>query len=506
MGDDVIGHLQAWAEAEFGDALTAEAPRLEDLTFKAAALPFVPGGSLGAVEVVTPGVKDEKAVGDAWPEGQIADRAKAAITQARRLTRHLNAFTSIDESGARAAAASSQKRQDDGRPLGPLDGMLVAYKDLFDRTGHCASFGSRFLQSRPAGQTADAVRRLSEAGTISIGALTMAEFALGPTGHNAAFGHCRNPWDLARISGGSSSGAGSAVAAGIVQAALGSDTGGSIRIPASCCGVVGLKPTQGRVSTRGVMPLSWSLDCVGPLARRVSDCAQIFAALIDGEPSDEDRRTAFTLAYPKAAIAEKTEASVAQAVDEAAAVFAGLGGMLVERPLPDMGRLHSLADIVQRSEAAAVHAQLLTAHREAYTRPVLRRIEGGLFVAAPAYVSALNQRSAHCADFIATSLEGADALLVPSVGLPVPLVEETDEGKKGPLPELIGSMTRWTRWLNYLGVPALSVPCGVDCHGMPVGLQLVGRPGSEFRLLALAALFERATPWHERRPVTDRME
>ncbi|WP_448950922.1 amidase [Labrys neptuniae] len=512
--DDVIGNLRKAATAEFGEALGTEAMRLHDLASSAAALLYVDGGSFAFVEPVEPVLPVDRTVSartSAAVDGRIVRETKAAIDRAWELNGRLHAFTAIEEETALSAAIASQQRHDAGQSRGPIDGMIVANKDLFDRDSHCCSFGSRIRQSRPALHSAEVIKRLDDAGAVTIGALTMAEFALGPTGHNSAFGHCRNPWDLARVSGGSSSGAASAVAAGIVTGALGSDTGGSIRIPASCCGVVGLKPSQGRVSAAGVMPLSRSLDCVGPLARRVADCAVLFDAITTTDPADPDRIAvlstnagdisgAFTIAYPRQAIAQGADAGVAQAVAEAAAVFADLGGRVLERPLPDIGRLHALADVVQRSEAASVHATMLGAQRQAYTRHIVRRIEGGLFVAAPAYVGALDQRFSHLRHFVETTLQGADALLIPTVGIPVPLIDETDEEKLGPLPDLIGSMTRWTRWLNYLGVPALSLPCGQDANGMPIGMQLVGRPGAEFRLLSLALRFERTTPWHRRRP------
>ncbi|MDN5925502.1 MAG: amidase [Hyphomicrobiales bacterium] len=511
--EDVIGNLQNAALEEFGDALKMEAARLHDL----AASDYVDGGSFAFIETADP-VLPVNRVGyscaTASGDGKIVTEMKAAIELAWNLNHHLNAFTAIDEQKALSAAVASQERHDAGQPRGPIDGMIVAHKDLFDRDDHLCSFGSRIRQSRFPARSAEVIGRLADAGAVTIGALTMAEFALGATGHNSIFGHCRNPWNPARVSGGSSSGAASAVAAGIVSGSLGSDTGGSIRIPASCCGVVGLKPTQGRVSTAGVMPLSWSLDCVGPLARRVVDCALLFDAITIPDLADPDRAVAvsidaaggspgarsFAIAYPKRNVAEGADVVVAEAIDKAAAVFAMLGGEIVERSLPDIGRLHALADIIQRSEAASAHARMLGAHREAYSRPVLRRVEGGLFVAAPAYVSALNQRSSHLRHFLETTLRDVDVLLIPTVGIPVPFIDETDEAKLGPLPELIGSMTRWTRWLNYLGVPALSVPCGEDANGMPIGMQLVGRPGAEFRLLTLAAQFERVTPWHQRRP------
>jgi aspartyl-tRNA(Asn)/glutamyl-tRNA(Gln) amidotransferase subunit A len=338
----------------------------------------------------------------------------------------------------------------------------------------------------------------------------MSEFALGPTGHNATFGHCRNPWDPRRVAGGSSSGAAAAVAAGIVCGALGSDTGGSLRIPAACCGVVGLKPTQGRIGVRGAMPLAPSLDCVGPIARSVADCAVLFEVLISraaqsGRPSaaaGAQPERGLRLIYPAAEVREAAAPEVSAALEGAAEAFRSAGVVIEQRGLPDIAHLHDLADVVQKPESAAAHYENLRRFREAYTPHVRRRIEPGFLVAAPAYARALAERESHLRAFVDETLAGAAALLIPTLGCPVPTVEDTDEEQSGPQVSLVARMTRWTRWLNYLGVPALSVPCGFDSAGCPIGLQLVGRPRRERVLLDIGLLFQERTGWHERQPAT----
>lgn len=400
-----------------------------------------------------------------------------------------NAFISVNADEARSAARA-------GRPLvGPLAGLPLAHKDMFDRVGHRCSFGSSLPQKEAATTTATALARVEEAGSITIGALNMAEFALGPTGHNRVFGHCRNPWNPEHITGGSSSGSGAAVASGIVGAALGSDTGGSIRIPAACCGVTGLKPTQGAVNSAGAMPLSPSLDCIGPIARSAEDCELIFRIIADVQSSASPLR--HRLGMSQSAM-DGIDPQVREAIGAAIAVLQDGGMDVVERPLPEIKPLHDLADIIQKSESAAIHADRLRSNSEDYTPHVRRRIEPGLVLPAETYRDALRQRSMHQTSFIEHSLIDVDALLIPTIGFPVPTIAETDEEAIGALPDMVTRMTHWTRWLNYLGVPAISIPCGIDRNGLPIGMQLVGRPHDELGLLTLARRFQDMTGWHLR--------
>jgi aspartyl-tRNA(Asn)/glutamyl-tRNA(Gln) amidotransferase subunit A len=411
----------------------------------------------------------------------------------------INAFISFDAGAAMIAARHADALYADRRDTaGALHGVPLAYKDMFDRLGHSCSFGSRIRESCTPNETAVALQRFEGAGGILMGALNMSEFALGPTGHNATFGHCRNPWDPLRIAGGSSSGAGAAVAAGIVYGALGSDTGGSIRIPAACCGVVGLKPTQGLISPIGAMPLAPSLDCIGPIARSVDDCALLFDVLAGCDANSHgpagQRPTGLPprLVYPRAELDRELSLDVRAALDGAAEVFRRLGFEVIDGPLPDVSHLHELADTIQQPESAASHYTTLRDHREAYTRHVRRRIEGGLLVSAPAYIHALQQRAQHLRSFVEVTLAGAGALLLPTIGFAIPTLAETDEEQAGAQPHLVRRMTRWTRWLNYLGVPAVSIPCGRDSHGMPIGMQLVARPLQERYLLEIGRRYESA--------------
>ncbi len=382
---------------------------------------------------------------------------------------------------------------------GPLAGIPLAHKDMFDRRGHRCSFGARMGQQRPARRTATAVARLEDAGAITFGALQMAEFALGPTGHNLVFGDCRNPWNPDHITGGSSSGSATAVAAGIVAGSLGSDTGGSIRIPAACCGVTGLKPSWGAVDAAGAMPLSASLDCIGPIARTVEDCALLFdliAARPPAGPFEGEVRIGYALRSAGRPVDPIVERTVRSAIDTLAAT----GMRVTEAALPDIARLHGLADLVQKVESSTVHLAGLQSRRQLYSEHVRKRLSGGLFVPAIAYHQALRERSAHLARFVRHSLADIDVLVVPTLGFPTPSRAETDERRLAGTFERVAAMTGWTRWLSYLGVPVLALPCGIDPNGMPIGMQLVGRPNSEHLLFHVGRIFQSVTDWHLREP------
>jgi aspartyl-tRNA(Asn)/glutamyl-tRNA(Gln) amidotransferase subunit A len=430
-----------------------------------------------------------------------------ALDAAARWQPAINAFVSIERERALETAGIL-----DASASASASGIALAHKDMFDRRGQSSTCGSRFTQPM-ADRSATVIERLERAGTVSIGTLNMAEFALGPTGHNAVFGHCRNPWDRTRISGGSSSGPAAAVAAGIIAGSLGSDTGGSIRIPAACCGVVGLKATQGRISVAGAMPLAPSLDCIGPFARSAAECETLFRLIAGPDPRDPASRCqpdiesaaavsieAARLAFPREALLRDCDSEVAGALEEAVRHFAACGSKIVPAVLPDIARLHELANVIQQSEAAHVHTVRLEQNPDLYTPHIRERIEPGRRVTATAYLSAMAQRASLQSQFVAESLIDAHALVMPVIGLPVPTIEETDEAALGGSSEIVGRMTRWTRWVNYLGLPALSIPCGRDRRGLPVGLQLIGRPFSETTLFAIARGFQASTDWHARRP------
>lgn len=423
----------------------------------------------------------------------------------------LNAFIALDADGARAAAKAA-----DAKPSsGTLHGVPLAHKDMYYRAGRVATCGSKIRRDWKASTTATALARLDAAGAIDLGTLNMAEFAFGPTGHNYHFGHARNPWNTAYITGGSSSGSGAAVAARLAFAALGSDTGGSIRMPALCNGLVGIKPTWGRVSRHGAMTLSWTMDTVGPLARTVRDCARVFGLIAGPDANDA---TAAEIAVPdyEAACAKPVrglkigipqgyfdadlDADVAAAWDQAAAIFEKLGVAIVPVKLPDLEAVNASGALTTASEAATAHRPWLETRIDDYSPQVRARMVAGLAIPAVAYLDAQRIRAATLATFNAEVFDKVDALLAPTLNTPIPRIDESDVADSAAMPALLGRMTRLSRPFNAMGLPALSVPMRFDANGLPLGFQIAGRAFDEATLFALGAAFEREVPFHNQAP------
>jgi len=389
-----------------------------------------------------------------------------------------------------------------------LAGVPLAHKDMFYRAGRVSSCGSKIRRDWVAGETAAALERLDAAGFADLGRLNMSEFAYGPTGHNEHFGDCRNPWNPDYITGGSSSGSGAAVAARLVFGALGSDTGGSVRLPAAACGVTGLKTTWGRVSRHGAMPLSHSLDTIGPLARSAEDCALLLQAIaghdardpISSRESVDDyskEHSGLRIAVSSAWIERNAQPEVAAAVLSAVKVMTKTP---VEVPPPDFDTLSAHCLVVMQSEAAAQHARWMRERPGDYSSAVRARLESGFAIPAAAYLEVLRARAASLERFCAQTLGNADVYLLPAIAVHLPTREQTGPRGGADMPKLLADVTRLTRWVNYLGVPALVVPCGFDSRGLPIALQLVGRPFSEAKLLAAGRAFQRETDWHTRVP------
>jgi aspartyl-tRNA(Asn)/glutamyl-tRNA(Gln) amidotransferase subunit A len=389
-------------------------------------------------------------------------------------------------------------------------GIPLAHKDMFYRAGRVSNCGSQILRGWVARETSTALSRLDAAGFAQIGRLNMSEFAYGPTGHNEHWGDCRNPWKAECIAGGSSSGSGASVAARLVFGALGSDTGGSVRLPAAACGVSGLKTTWGRVSRHGAMPLSASLDTIGPLARSAEDCALLLGAIAGHDPLDPlsshepvpdyasllDEKSSLKVALSSSWIERNAHPEVAAAVRAAARVFKST----IEVEPPDVDTLSAHCMVVMQAEASAQHLKWMRERPADYGSAVRARLEAGYAIPATVYLEALRLRAVWLERFCATSLSGADLYLLPGLALPVPTLEQTGPKGGADMPRLLGEVTRLTRWVNYLGVPALVVPCGFDSRGLPISVQLVGRPFSEAALLAAGHAYQRETDWHRRLP------
>jgi aspartyl-tRNA(Asn)/glutamyl-tRNA(Gln) amidotransferase subunit A len=401
-----------------------------------------------------------------------------------------------------------------GRNRGPLHGVPLAHKDMYYDAGHVVTCGSLIRRDFVASTTSTALQRLKDAGTIRLGSLGMAEFAYGPTGHNYHHGAVHNPWKLGHVTGGSSSGSGSAVAARLTFAALGSDTGGSIRMPAHFCGVTGLKVTFGRISRAGAMPLSQSLDTIGPLARTVEDCALLLGLMAGADPEDPTASTlpvpdymaatsasikGLKIGVPSSFYVDDLDADVAKILDNTIAVLKREGADVVKIDLPDQRQLSSACQLVLAVEAAAFHKRWLIERPQDYGPQVLMRLQNGLSVPAVLYLEAMRWRGPALAAHVAATAN-VDAVLAPVAPVAAPTIAESDVGNAPDAEAVIQRLTRFTRTINYLGLPSLTIPSGFTPKGLPVGMQLVGRSFDEATLLTIGAAFQRATDFHARVP------
>ncbi|MDP6706869.1 MAG: amidase [Alphaproteobacteria bacterium] len=440
---------------------------------------------------------------------------EASLARIERLQPVLNCFISLQAEAALAAARAADARLAKGEAVGPLHGVPLAHKDMFYRAGRVSTCGSAIRRDFRPEITATVLTRLDAAGALDLGGLNMSEFANGPTGHNIHFGDCHNPWNPAHVTGGSSSGSGSAVAARLVYGTLGSDTGGSVRIPAALNGLVGLKPTQARISRHGGLPLSFSTDCFGPLTRTVADCARLTAVIAGHDPRDptSSRRpvddyeasleagiAGTTIAVARTYGSIEVVPEVAAASAESLAVLTDLGAETVEVDLPDPAELSALSNIVSRAEAAASHRQWIRTRRQDYSPQVRRRMEVGHMIPATRYIEALSARARILDEFAQAVFAEAEVLHLPTVAVPAPRIDESDIGDSETLPQLLLSLTGLTRPMNYLGLPALSLPAGFSADGLPVAFQLVGRPFQEAMLFRIGHAYQRATVWHRRTP------
>jgi aspartyl-tRNA(Asn)/glutamyl-tRNA(Gln) amidotransferase subunit A len=426
----------------------------------------------------------------------------------------LNAFMAVEAEAALKAADEADAALAKGQSGGSLHGVPLAHKDMYYDAGHVVTCGSLIRRDFVATTTSTALQRLKDAGTIRLGSLQMVEFAYGPTGHNYHHGAVHNPWKSGHITGGSSSGSGSAVAARLTFAALGSDTGGSIRMPAHFCGVTGLKVTWGRVSRAGAMPLSQSLDTVGPLARTVEDCALLLGLMAGADPEDPTASLApvpdymaataasikgLKIGVPTSFYVDELDADVAKALDETIALLKREGADIVKVELPDQRQLSAACQIVLATEAAAYHKRWLIERPQDYGPQVLMRLQNGLAIPGVLYLEAMRWRGPALAAHIAATSD-VDAVLAPVAPVAAPTIVESDVGNSPNAEAVIQRLTRFTRPINYLGLPSLSIPSGFNPKGLPIGMQLVGRSFDEATLLTIGAAFQRATDFHEKVP------
>jgi len=438
---------------------------------------------------------------------------KALLARIEKWQPALNAFARVEAEDALKSAKAADRALAAGKAKGPLHGVPVAHKDMYYSKGKLAECGSKIRKGWLAPATATAVERLEAAGTFRLGAVNMVEFAYGPTGHNVHTDNVRNPWDQTRITGGSSSGSGSAVGARLVPAALGSDTGGSIRMPAHFCGTSGFKPTNGRVSRANCMPLSFTLDTVGPLAQTAEDCAIILSIIAGPDPLDPTtalapkwdgkamRRPAkgMTIGIPKSFYVDDLEPDVAKALDDAIATFKTLGVKIVPVELPDQVMVAAAALIVLAVEAATYHAPWLRSRPDDYGAQVRNRLQNGLAYSAVEYLEAMRWR-AHALEAHLAAIGKCDAVLAPVSRAVASTIAETDVAGASNAEAIIQGITRFMRPINYLGLPALVIPAGFGQHNMPIGLQLIGRPFNDEIVAALGIAFQGVTDFHKKAP------
>ena len=429
---------------------------------------------------------------------------EACFSQIQRLNPKLNAFiTVIDLESALKAQVSGNNTSSI-----TLNSIPIAIKDLFDVMGIRTTIGSKFFAENIADQDAFVVEKLKQAGAIIMGKTNTHEIALGITGNNPHYGTARNPWDTTRIPGGSSSGSAIAVATGMALGALGTDTGGSIRIPASLCGVVGFKPTFGRVSLRGVFPLSWNLDHAGPLAKSIKDAALLLQIIAVYDPLDPASVKMLTGEYlghladslkgRKVALAvgefiETSDPEVLKSIQEAAKVFESLGCNVQEVDVSWLKEAARANKLMTQSDGAAVHRDRLKEHPELFGDDIRRRLEEGANTALADYILA-RRTQAEVKKRFEQFFESYDFLILPTTPIAAPTIEGHDAVEQA------GRLTRFTAPFNLAGLPALSLPCGFTREGLPIGLQIISRAWGEFKVLNAGYAFEQATEWHKHFP------
>jgi len=453
---------------------------------------------------------------DLLRRGEISpvELTSAHLERIQALDEKLNSFITVTPEIAMSRARQTEQELRlgstlAGEPLGLLHGIPIALKDLYETRGVRTTAGSRFFSDYVPETDAVAVEKLSSAGAILLGKTNMHEIALGLTTVNPHYGACKNPWALEHVPGGSSGGSGAALAAGLCLGSLGSDTGGSIRVPASLCGIVGLKPTYGRVSLRGVIPLSWNLDHAGPMARRVQDVAMLLQVIAGYDPDDAysvDVPLVDYLAHIKDSVKDwrvglmedeyldRTEPEVLEAVQEAAHVFSRIGAQVTPTAFSGAYPAALANGQMVISDAAAFHRQRLHDQPEDFGIDVRQRLQAGAELPIRDYILARRTQSLMRWQF-ENFFHNFDILLMPTTAIPAPPIQGPDAIEQARL------LTRYTAPFNLTGLPAISLPCGFTSAGLPIGLQIVAPSWGEANLLRAAYAYEQATLWHTRRPI-----
>jgi aspartyl-tRNA(Asn)/glutamyl-tRNA(Gln) amidotransferase subunit A len=432
------------------------------------------------------------------------DLTRDCLDRIERLDPKLNCFVTLTAERALQEARTAEEAIGRGDYRGPLHGIPLAYKDLYETQGIRTTAGSKLLLDHIPDADCTAVAKLKAEGAICLGKLNLQQWALGVTNAESYFGPTRNPWDLNRITGGSSGGSGAALAAGLCYGSLGSDTGGSIRVPAALCGIVGLKPTFGRVSTRGVIPLSWSLDHAGPMARTVRDVALLLTHIAGYDTGDLNSANVPAYGFMEFLSADvrgwrialahdefiaTSDAEVLIAVREAAKVFEKMGAQVKEIDFSRSRHIREVSRVILHSDAAAYHRQRLQDTPDDFMPSLVPRLKRGLEHTAVEYALAKREQQRIKQEFD-TFFADYDLMLMPTTPKAACLFDD---------PEAF-ELARFTAAFNLIGVPALSVPCGFTPTGLPIGLQLIGNYWDEARLLGAGYAYEQATEWHLQKP------
>ncbi|NLT65449.1 MAG: amidase [Acidobacteria bacterium] len=416
----------------------------------------------------------------------------------------INAYITVTAESALRQARQAEKEIVRGDYRGMLHGIPISLKDIFHTKGIRTTAGSRILNKFVPSENAVVVERLLSAGSILLGKTNMHEFAYGPTNLNPHYGHVRNPWDTSRMSGGSSGGSAASVVTAQAIASFGTDTGGSIRIPAAACGCVGLKPTYGRISSKGVIPLAWSLDHPGPLARSVRDAAILFDATAEPMQCGRSRKQetllrkeirGLRIGIPRQYFFDRIHPEVRRAVLSAAEVFEQSGARVGEVNLKGMEETAQLAAAIVGAEAVAYHDEWMRQKPQEYGYDVISRLELTREFPATRYIRALQKMTAY-RERLSAVLNDVDVLLAPTLPIVAPPLDVAIMKIGRAREDVLSALLRLTRPGNLSGLPSISVPCGFSSDGLPVGLQLIGKEFDEATLLSAAFAYESATDWH----------
>jgi aspartyl-tRNA(Asn)/glutamyl-tRNA(Gln) amidotransferase subunit A len=442
------------------------------------------------------------------------EATKAAIERLQACHELTNCIITLEADEALAGAKAADAAISKGGAKGPLAGVPLAHKDMFDRKGKIASWGAKIRADKPATQDSTAIARFKASGALQIAALHLAEFAYGPTGHNYVLGHARNPWDPTRITGGSSAGTAVAVAYGAIPAGLGSDTGGSLRVPAACCGITSIKPTWGRISRAGAMPLAPALDTVGVIARHIEDLALTLGLLAGPDPRDpassnlpvpdyvarlNDPIKGLRIGVDETVIAE-AHPDVQRMVDQVAGILVKLGLKRASCRFPDWQTLDHLVQLVQLPDASAAHAAYLRTRPGDYGPQVRTRAEVGHFISAVDHLTALRARGTFLQRTLDETFKHVDIAILPILADPLPTIAELDVSGGPKVQAAMGRVVKFTRPVNYLGLPTLTLPVPRN-GGLPNGIQLIGKPFAEAQLFAIGQAFQREVPPEIARPL-----